>query len=179
MDTELFKMFEEELFDEAKRIVPLVYNNKDLFNFDTKKYKKYILDVKTYKFESYYDNGLDIELLLVGLCGMKHDGEDWENDKFDVKKSIAHHKQVLEYDKKEFKANVEETIDNVAKDIVDNYSKYKTQSLFEIMPVLVSKYMKTHNDSVEHKAYVLYLNNSLKKYGKFLPTTNLLDLRNI
>ena len=31
MDTELFKMFEEELFDEAKRIVPLVYNNKDLF----------------------------------------------------------------------------------------------------------------------------------------------------
>ena len=26
MDTELFKMFEEELFDEAKRIVPLVYN---------------------------------------------------------------------------------------------------------------------------------------------------------
>ena len=44
MDTELFKMFEEELFDEAKRIVPLVYNNKDLFNFDTKKYKKYISD---------------------------------------------------------------------------------------------------------------------------------------
>ena len=47
------------------------------------------------------------------------------------------------------------------------------------MPNLVKKYMKTHNDSVEHKAYVLYLNNSLKKYGKFLPTTNLLDLRNI
>ena len=71
MDTELFKMFEEELFDEAKRIVPLVYNNKDLFNFDTKKYKKYILD--KYKLFS-----IDIELLLVGLCGMKHDGEDWE-----------------------------------------------------------------------------------------------------
>ena len=172
MDTELFKMFEEELFDEAKRIVPLVYNNKDLFNFDTKKYKKCILD--KYKLFS-----IDIKLLLIGLCGMKHDGEDWENDRFDVKKSIAHHKQVLEYDKKEFKANVEETIDNVAKDIVDNYSKYKTQSLFEIMPVLVSKYMKTHNDSVEHKAYVLYLNNSLKKYGKYLSTTNLIDLRNI
>ena len=110
---------------------------------------------------------------------MKYDGEDWENDEFDIKKSIAHHKQVLKYDKKEFKANVEETIDNVAKDIVDNYSIYKTQSLFEVMPVLVSKYMKTHNDSVEHKAYVLYLNNSLKKYGKYLSTTNLIDLRNI
>lgn len=33
---------------------------------------------------------------------MKYDGEDWENDEFDIKKSIAHHKQVLEYDKKEF-----------------------------------------------------------------------------
>ena len=87
--------------------------------------------------------------------------------------------QVLEYDKKEFKANIDETIDNVAKDIVDNYEKYKNQSLFEVMPVLVSKYMKTHNDSVEHKAYVLYLNNSLKKYGKYLKSTNLSDLEDI
>lgn len=172
MDIDLFTLFEKELFNEAKRIVPLVYNDEDLFNFDTKKYKKYIFD--RYKLFS-----IDIELLLVGLCGMKHDGEDWENDEFDIEKSINHHKQVLEYDKKEFKANVEETIDNVAKDIVDNYSKYKEQSLFEVMPILVSKYMKTHNDSVEHKAYVLYLNNSLKKYGKYLPTTNLIDLRNI
>ena len=172
MDKKLFTLFEEEIFAEAKRIVPLVYDEKDLIKFDIDNYKKYI--DKKYKLFS-----IDIELLLVGLCGMKHDGEDWENDEFDIKKSIAHHKQVLEYDKKEFKANVEETIDNVAKDIVDNYSKYKTQSLFEVMPVLVSKYMKTHNDSVEHKAYVLYLNNSLKKYGKYLPTTNLIDLRNI
>ena len=172
MDIDLFTLFEKELFNEAKRIVPLVYNDEDLFNFDTKKYKKYIFD--RYKLFS-----IDIELLLVGLCGMKHNGEDWENDEFDIKKSIAHHKQVLEYDKKEFKSNVDETIDNVAKDIVENYSKYQTKSLFEIMPVLVSKYMKTHNDSVEHKAYVLYLNNSLKKYGKYLPTTNLIDLRNI
>ena len=172
MDTELFKMFEKELFDEAKRIVPLVYNNKDLFNFDTKKYKKYISD--KYKLFS-----IDIELLLVGLCGMKHDGEDWENDEFDIEKSINHHKQVLEYDKKEFKANIEQTIDNVAKDIVDNYKKYKNQSLFEIIPKLVSKYMKTHNDSVEHKAYVLLLNDSLKKYGKYLKSTNLSDLEDI
>lgn len=172
MNTELFKMFEEELFDEAKRIVPLVYNNKDLFNFDTKKYKKYILD--KYKLFS-----IDIELLLVELCGMKHDGEDWENDKFDIEKSIEHHCKVLEYDKKEFGANVEETIDLVAKDIIDNYDKYKKQSLFEIMPNLVRKYMNTHNDSVEHKAYVLYLNNSLKKYGKYLKSTNLSDLEDI
>ena len=148
MDKKLFSLFEVELLNEAKRIVPLVYNEKELIKFNTKEYKKYIN--KKYKLFS-----------------------------IDIEKSINHHKQVLEYDKKEFKANVEETIDNVAKDIVDNYSKYKTQSLFEIMPVLVSKYMKTHNDSVEHKAYVLYLNNSLKKYGKYLPTTNLIDLRNI
>ena len=39
--------------------------------------------------------------------------------------------------------------------------------------------MKTHNDSVEHTAFVLYLNNSLKKYGKYLPTTNLCDFEDI
>lgn len=172
MDKRLFSLFEAKLLNEAKRKVPLVYNEKELTKFNTKEYNKFIN--KKYKLFS-----IDIELLLLGLCGMKFDGEDWENDKYDVEKSIEHHRKVLEYDKKEFGANVEETIDNVAKDIVDNYSKYKTQSLFEIIPVLVSKYMKTHNDSVEHKAYVLYLNNSLKKYGKYLPTTNLIDLRNI
>lgn len=172
MDKRLFSLFEAELLNEAKRKVPLVYNEKELTKFNTKEYNKFIN--KKYKLFS-----IDIELLLLGLCGMKFDGEDWENDKYDVEKSIEHHRKVLEYDKKEFGANVEETIDNVAKDIVDNYSKYKTQSLFEIIPVLVSKYMKTHNDSVEHKAYVLYLNNSLKKYGKYLPTTNLISLRNI
>ena len=67
-------------------------------------------------------------------------------------------KKVLYYYKKEFGANIEETIDLVAKDIVDNYDKYKNQSLFEIMPILVSKYMKTHNDSVEHQAYVIIIN---------------------
>ena len=70
MDTELFKIFETELFNEAKRIVPLVYNEKELFRFSTKKYKKYILD----KYKLF---NIDIELLLVGLCGMKHDEEDW------------------------------------------------------------------------------------------------------
>lgn len=172
MDKRLFSLFEDELFNEAKRIVPLVYNEKELTKFNTKEYKKFIN--KKYKLFS-----IDIELLLLGLCGMKFDGEDWENDEFDIEKSIEHHRKVLDYDKKKFGANIEETIDLVAKDIVDNYDKYKNQTLFEIMPNLVKKYMNTHNDSVEHKAYVLYLNSSLKKYGKFLPTTNLFDLRNI
>lgn len=172
MDKKLFTLFEEEIFAEAKRIVPLVYDEKDLIKFDIDNYKKYI--DKKYKLFS-----IDIELLLVGLCGMKYDGEDWLNDKIDMKKSIKHHQEVLDYDKKEFGANVEETIDNIAKDIIDNYDKYKNKSLFEIMPILVSKYMKTHNDTVEHKAYVLYLNDSLKKYNKYLPTTNLCDLKSI
>ena len=81
----IFFLFEVELLNEAKRIVPLVYNEKELSK-------------------------------LVG--------EDWENDKFDIEKSIEHHYKVLEYDKKEFGANVEETIDLVAKDIVDNYDKW-------------------------------------------------------
>lgn len=172
MDRKLFTLFEEELFNEAKRIVPLVYDEKEFMKFNIKNYRKYIN--RRFKLFS-----IDIELFLIGLCGMKFDGEDWENDKLDIEKSIEHHKSVLEYDKKEFGANVEETIDNVAKDIVDNYDEYQNKSLFEIIPKLVIKYMKTHNDSVEHKAYILFLNNSLKKYGKCLPTTSLSNLQDI
>ena len=62
---------------------------------------------------------------------------------------------------------------------MDNYDEYQDKSLFEIIPKLVIKYMKTHNDSVEHKAYILFLNNSLKKYGKYLPTTSLSNLKDI
>lgn len=177
MDKELFVLFQKELIDEAKRLVPIVYTGNDLFFFKTSEYKKNIK--KKYKLFS-----VDIELLLVGLCGMKHDGEDWENDnwinnKYDIKKSIEHHKKVLEYDEEEFNANIQETIDNVAKDIVDNYDNYMNKSLYEVLPGLVEKYMNSHNDSVEHAAFVLYLNNSLKKYGKYLPTTNLYDLKDI
>ena len=172
MDKKLFTKFQYELFDEAKRIVPLADDEKRLMKYNENKYKNY-LDKKYKSFK------ITIELFLAGLCGLKADGKDWENEKLNMLERIEHHKKVLEYDKEERGSNVEETVDLVAKDIVDNYDKYKNQSLFEIMPILVSKYMKTHNDSVEHQAYVLYLNNSLKKYGKYLSTTNLIDLRNI
>lgn len=37
MNKRLFSLFEDELFNEAKRIVPLVYNEKELTKFNTKK----------------------------------------------------------------------------------------------------------------------------------------------
>ena len=67
MDKRLFSLFENELLNEAKRIVSLVYNEKELIKFNTKEYKKFIN--KKYKLFS-----IDIELLLLGLCGMKFDG---------------------------------------------------------------------------------------------------------
>lgn len=36
MDKRLFSLFEDELFNGAKRIVPLVYNKKELTKFNTK-----------------------------------------------------------------------------------------------------------------------------------------------
>lgn len=172
MDKKLFALFENEIFEEAKRLVPIIYNENEFFYFSTKDYKSYMN--KKFKFFS-----TNIELLLVGLCGLKHDGKDISKEKKEIDSSIDHHIKVLEYDKKEFGANIEETIDNTARDICNNIKKYKDKSLFEVLPVLIKKYMKTHNDSVEHTAFVLYLNNSLKKYGKYLPTTNLCDLEDI
>ena len=172
MDKKLFTLFENEIFNEAKRLVPIIYNENEFFYFSTKDYKSYMN--KKFKFFS-----TNIELLLVGLCGLKHDGKDISKEKKDIDSSIYHHIKVLEYDKKEFGANIDETLDKTAKDICDNIEKYKNKSLFEILPILIKKYMKTHNDSVEHTAFVLYLNNALKKYGKYLSSTNLNDLENI
>ena len=110
---------------------------------------------------------------------MKFDGEDWKNDKLDIPKSVEHHKNVLKFEKEVFGANIEETLECIGEELVNNYDSYKNETLFNVMPSLVSKYMKTHNDSVEHKAYILYLNDVLKRYGKYLPSTNLCDIQTI
>lgn len=172
MDCKLFILFQEELFNEAKRIVPIVYNENCFLRFDTENYRKFIN-------EKYKYFNIDIELFLVGLCGMKFDGEDWKNDKLDIPKSVEHHKNVLKFEKEVFGANIEETLECIGEELVNNYDSYKNETLFNVMPSLVSKYMKTHNDSVEHKAYILYLNDVLKRYGKYLPSTNLCDIQNI
>ena len=175
MDYSLFEKFENELFDEAKRLVPIVYDEKDYFFFKLdgdNGYKNHI--DKKFKYFS-----TNIELLLVGLCGLKSEGKDISKEVFDIKGSIEHHKKVLQYDKEEFNANVDETIDKIAKELTNNYEKYEDKSLFEVMPVLVKKYMNSHNDSVEHTAYVLYLNDALKTYGKYLPSTNIADMKDI
>ena len=42
MDKRLFSLFEAELLNEAKRKVPLVYNEKEITKFNTKEYNKFI-----------------------------------------------------------------------------------------------------------------------------------------
>ena len=42
MDCKLFILFQEELFNEAKRIVPIVYNENCFLRFDTENYRKFI-----------------------------------------------------------------------------------------------------------------------------------------
>lgn len=121
MDKNLFTKFQDELFAEAKRIVPLAYDEKKLMKYNENKYINY-LDIKYKSFK------ITIELFLAGLCSLKADGKDWENEKLNMQERIEHHKKVLEYDNEERGSNVEETVDLVAKDIVDNYDKYKNQS---------------------------------------------------
>lgn len=40
MDINLFSLFDEELFNEAKRLVPIVYNEDLFFSYDEKNLKK-------------------------------------------------------------------------------------------------------------------------------------------
>ena len=172
MEIELFKQFQYELFAEAKRLVPITYDRNDLFFHDVEIYEKK-LDKKFYKFKT------SIRLLLIGLCGMKFDGKEYDKEAVDIMHSIEHHKKVVEHDNKIYKVKFEKYVDLIANDIINNKKIYKKKSVFELIPILAQKYFDFHNDEVEYTAIVLYLNSSLMKSGYKLTTTELSSLVNI
>ena len=60
---------------------------------------------------------------------------------------------------------------NLAKDII--YNKYTNETIYSIIPKLCKKYMKTHNDSVEHTAIIMLLEDELYDKGYILRDTDL------
>ena len=169
MDNELFVQFQNEMFVEAKRLVPIVYDKNDMFFHSEEVYKNNLN--KKYKYFS-----TSIRLLVIGLCGIKSDGKDFQDEQFDIEHSISHHKKIIEYDNELFNIKFKDYVDLIAKDIIDNKIKYKKQSIFELIPKLAKKYLCFHNDEVEQTAVVLYLNESLCNYGYKLNSTDLKDL---
>lgn len=72
MNQELLIMVENELLSEAKRLVPISYdNNKYTFCKIGKTLYKEINSI----YKNFY---VDIELRLIGLCYMKHRGRNYK-----------------------------------------------------------------------------------------------------
>ena len=167
MKYELLKKFRNEMFDEAKRLVELVYKEDDVFYNDRDKFELE-LDNK------FKDFSICIDLLLIPLCHMKYENMDYMKDKIDIKRYIDHYKRYIPYKEAMGDINMEDITYKIAEDIVKN--KYSDKSLFEIIPKLADKYMKCHNDSVDHEAIVMLLEEQLLKFNKKLENCNLNSL---
>lgn len=172
MKYELLKIFRDELYDEAKRLVPICYDDNDLLNCSTE-----LLHDNLNK--KYKDFEVDFHLMLSGLCIMKKEGKDYLNDKIDYKQTIDHHLRVI-YGKKEmYNEDLFEATYIIANDIIKNIKKYKEESLYTLIPKLAKKYIKFHNDSVDWECIVMLLDQELKEQGCGLKSSNISELKRI
>lgn len=73
----LLRIFRNELFEEAKRLVPICYVDNDLLNCSFELLHENLN-------ERYKNFEVDFHLMLPGLCIMKKDGKDYLNEQLDL-----------------------------------------------------------------------------------------------
>ena len=139
MKYKLYINAENELANEARRLVPLLYNKKSLLFCNTEKIKDYINPI-------YNDFSILIEFRLIDFCYELANNLKAKSN-YDFQKSINHYKKYMDY------KNKRENIDLYAitkKMIKEINSTYKNESLFKTIPVLAKKYINGHYDSVDY-----------------------------
>ena len=172
MKYKLLELFRNELYDEAKRLVPICYDDNDLLNCS---------------FELLHDNlnsrykdfEVNFHLMLPGLCIMKNEGKDYLNDQIDFKQTIDHHLKVINGKKDMNDEDLFEVTHTIAEDIIKNKEKYNNESLYLLIPKLAKKYVRFHNDSVDWECIVMLLEEELKQLGYKLESTNVCELKRI
>lgn len=157
------------MMDEAKRLVDIVYDSEAVFYNDKDLFEKE-LDKK------FKDFSICVELILIPLCHMKYEGFDYKSEKVKMKQILNHYKKYIPYKEAQSDINMEEITSKIATEIINNYDKYSNKSLFEVIPNLANRYMKCHNDSVDHEAIVMLLEEELKKQNKKLLNCNINSL---
>lgn len=165
MKTELLEAFENELLNEAKRLVPIVYTEKSLIKCLT---GNELYEKIDNRFENFY---IDIELRTCRLCDIKASNEDYKSDIVDINKVIEHSNKCIKHKKDYDDEDLHIITNKIAKDII--YNKYTNETIYSIIPKLCNKYMKTHNDSVEHTAIIMLLEDELYDKGYILRDTDL------
>lgn len=172
MEYKLLMVFKDELYDEAKRLVPICYDQKDLLNCSFEKLHDN-LNKKYEKFE------VTFHLILTGLCILKNEGKDYLNEKVNYKELIDHHLRVINGKKEKDNEDLYEATKIISEDIIKNREKYKKESLYTLISKLSKKYITFHNDSVDWECIVMLLEQNLKEQGFNLGSTNLSDLKKI
>ena len=172
MKYRLLYSFRTELMEEAKRLVDITYKADDFMFFDTDKFEKELN-------KKYIEYKTSINLLLIGLCSMKNEGEDYSKETVDYDKLVEHYERYIPYKEEKDNISFSHIANNIVMELLDNYKKYSGMSLFEYIPKMANKFMKCHNDSVDHEAIVMVLEEELKKFNKKLENNNLNSLVNI
>ena len=166
----LLYLTEKELINEAKRVVPIVYDEKELLSC---KNSEIIKENINPLYEEFYT---ELELKTMTYCCMKKDGDDYLKVDVELEPIIEHFKKYKSFKEKMEKINIDSIVDEIALDIIKN--KYK-DSIFKVIPNLLNKYMKCHHDSVDCRAIIWLLGDCLKKHNYQLTSTNLGDLKEL
>lgn len=170
MKYKLLEIFKNELYDEAKRLVPICYDDNDLLNCSFELLHDNLNN-------RYKDFEVDFHLMLPGLCIMKKEGKDYLNDQIDFKQTIDHHLKVINGKKDMNGEDLYEATHIIAEDIINNIKKYNDESLYSLIPILAKKYVKFHNDSVDWECIIMILEFELYKRGYKLSSTDLKSLK--
>ncbi len=172
INNNLYILFKEEIYNEAKRLVPLVFKDNDFLSCDLDKLKKELSP----KFKSFET---EFHLLVSGLCISKSNGENYLSSKIDFDKLEEHHNKLIEWKKEVDKCDLNIISDTIAQDIIDNRKKYKDESLFTLIPKLAKKYIKCHHDSVDWDCIAMLLAEKLKEKNYMLTTTEIKNLKSM
>lgn len=170
MNNQLFISFKEEMYKEAKRLVPIVYDDSDFLSCNLDILKKE-LNPKFKSFET------EFHLLVSGLCISKSEGKDYKKATPNIDELKEHYEKIIKWKKETDNCDLNSITEIIAKDIIKNKSKYINESLFTIIPKLSNKYIKCHHDSVDWSCIVMLLAKNLREKKYDLESTEIKYLR--
>lgn len=182
MKTDLLFAYEENLNKEAKRIFDILYKkyeNKEKLNmsFDDaikenmkKEYSYYHVDIY-FKVYSHIPRGLTTDPNNIDVLIDKKEG------------TLRHITNYANFCLKErkFKKNPKKASEKLAKMLIEMEKKDRIGN--KSLPIILAENMDIlypgHNDSVDAKAIVLYLQNALEKNGYTIKKIEPLELRKV
>lgn len=169
--TNLFKIAEKELNTIAYNLTEKIYDENDILLMDKKADLRKLLDKK------YLNFATDIQLRIMRMCSFKYNKKKIKSEPYIH--SLIHKLKYMKWKKKEYNEDLSEYSDLFAKEIYENYDKYKDLSLYEIIPKLYKTKLKVHNDSIDHLAIFYLLNKSCKKYKYQIVKLDKLEIKKI